>query len=467
MQRASINELPVEILTLFLFVFIRQSEVQHVSRDLLRRVCLLWRSVIDGTPELWSTVTVVIYTYHALDIEPYRGQLAKAKGYPLSLHVDDSSYSSDSIQNVPLASTTRDILLLYSLVQHHSWRSLSIRNRQNNSFSPFEPLLRHIPQTRSTITSLYLDTLITSISPSTLELINVALAQTPYLTDLAVPQGLIKHSHPIFRTLLHFRSIVGYNATTLLEQIQDVVLLQSLYADHVDPNPWRLLNDTRSFQALRRLVVRNCTQIPEKAMLRMMQLPSIEALTLERIEGDHGYNGDQHFRSLTTGVPWMSRIRSLSLINVAIPEETLLWSLQKLCHLKRLHLASNEWVGPQIPLDLSQRTMPRHGFVCPCLEEIEFFECRQIRFEGLEVLVKARVRDIPNATPAKITGANQASPTRLREVIWDGRDMIERVAESIEKQVKLASILLKAHQGRPLVRKSPLDRIGQWFELDL
>ncbi|KAG8980884.1 hypothetical protein FRB93_008889 [Tulasnella sp. JGI-2019a] len=461
MQRAFINELPVEILALIFSAFIGQSEVQHVSRGLLQHVCSLWQSVIDGTPEMWSTVTAVVGAVQRLDIEPYHTQLAKAKGFPLSLHIDDKEEKSTyphiiqaSRDILVLASTTRDILLLYSLVQHHSWRSLSIRNRQNKPFSPFEPLIRHIasnPQIRSTFTSLSIDTLITSISPSTLELINDSLAQTPYLTDLAVPQGLIRHSHPLFQTLLHFRSMSGYNTTTLLEQIREAVLLQSLCVDHVCLDSQWASNDTPGMpescplQTLRHLVVRDCNQIPEEAMLRLMHLPNIESLMLERIQGS-AHDRAQQFKNLTTGVPWMSQIRSLSLINVAIPEETLLWSLRRLCLLTHVRLTSDEWVGHKIPLALSQQTRPHRKWVCPRLEEIEFLGCCQIRFEELEVLVKARVHDIPNATPTDIAGVNLEPPVRLRKVVWDGRDMIEEVSERVKME---ASLVRKAYQRHP------------------
>ncbi|KAG9026210.1 hypothetical protein FRB95_009298 [Tulasnella sp. JGI-2019a] len=237
----------------------------------------------------------------------------------------------------------------------------------------------------------------------------------------------------------------GYNTTTLLEQVQEAALLQSLYADHacIDPS-WPSIDTqgmaaSRAFKALKHLVIRDCTQIPEEPMLRIMQLPNVEPLTLERIQGS-AHNRSQQFKDLTTGVPWMSQIRSLSLIDVAIPEETLLWSLRRLCHLQHLRLTSDQWVGHKIPLALSQRTRPHRKFICPRLEEIEFLGCCQIRFQELEVLVKARVHDIPNATPADIRGANLEPLVRLRKLVWDDRDMIEEVSNRVEMPVKLASL---------------------------
>ncbi|KAG9002145.1 hypothetical protein FRB93_011771 [Tulasnella sp. JGI-2019a] len=167
---------------------------------------------------------------------------------------------------------------------------------------------------------------------------------------------------------------------------------------------------------LEQLDFQECDEFPE-LILQKLDLPNIQSVKFKVVRCDIKH-GDKQLRMLVTNVLWLAQIKSLNLDAVSVSEDTLLWTLRRLPLLRNLTLASRERVSCKTTKRLSERPTVRREWLCPLLEELEFGLCPRLLESDVIVLVDARVNVIPSSAQA-----STISPSLLRKVIWNGRDM--------------------------------------------
>ncbi|KAG9023283.1 hypothetical protein FRB95_013321 [Tulasnella sp. JGI-2019a] len=127
-------------------------------------------------------------------------------------------------------------------------------------------------------------------------------------------------------------------------------------------------------------------------------------------------------------LPWLARIKSLTLENAYIPEELLLRMLRRLSLLKDLTFGMWEIAG-RATKALSRRTK-RSGWLCPLLEEFTLSSGFHLLESDMMAIVRARAFDTPGGTMEP----NLLRPVRLRKVVWGSRDMIQVALSTNEMQ---------------------------------
>ncbi|KAG8999182.1 hypothetical protein FRB94_006423 [Tulasnella sp. JGI-2019a] len=421
----SINDLPCEILGVAFFEFVEQEldEDEGYQRpNVLMGVCRLWKEFVEGNPLLWSRIFVT-FGGHALDIEPAKAQIYRAKMSPLALDIESTS-------RCEIAELTRDVLSLYDLVKEHRWRALSITDAP--SLEPFEVIFRHMidnpgmcrissfrltpPQWESNTGIVY-------------TWAREALRHSLCITDLAIPMESLEPSHPLFRVVLHLHLLDEWSMAAVRSHIREASSLQRLRVS-VSREPAN--EESMPPCLLPRLIhleLQESAQFPIW-LLRQLDLPIIHSLKFKNIYASCNLV-DEQLTSLVLTVPWLKRIKSLTLDEAQVSEATLLWMLWRLPLLASLGVAALRITG-RMTKALSHQLMARRQWLCPFLEEIRFGSCRKLLESDVVALVRARVCDAPNAT---LHGIMKPDLSRLRMVIWESRDMVRETFRSGEMQV--------------------------------
>ncbi|KAG9020224.1 hypothetical protein FRB95_004806 [Tulasnella sp. JGI-2019a] len=239
----------------------------------------------------------------------------------------------------------------------------------------------------------------------------------------------LEPSHPLFRAVLHLHLLDEWTMAAVLSHIREASSLQRLQVS-VSREP---ANDESTppclLPCLIHLELQECVQFPVW-LLRQLDLPIIHSLKFKNIYASCNLV-DEQLTSLVLTVPWLKRIKSLTLDEARVSEATLLWTLWRLPLLTSLGVASSEITG-RTTKALSHQLMARRQRLCPFLEEIRFGSCRRLLESDVAALVRARVCDAPNTTPC---GTTKLDLSRLRMVIWESRDMVRETFRSGEMQV--------------------------------
>ncbi|KAG8992829.1 hypothetical protein FRB95_001161 [Tulasnella sp. JGI-2019a] len=424
----SVNELPEEILGMVFFEFVNQEvePEQRLSLPFPRRlagVCHLWKELVEENSELWSRIDVRFTPEERFPRagKPIKDEIQRAKQSPLALYIH--GYRSRGYSPDPL---TRDVLALYDLVKDHRWRALSIFNPGH--LSSFQPIFRHMLDNPQMCRISFFQMGAVELSyeaRKTRTLVQEALRQNLRITDLVVQADLLEPSHPLLQVVPHLQLLQTYNATTVLDCVKEATSLRSLRLSDIhgglerdDPTP------TCTLPELERLDLRACRQFPKLLILKL-DLPNIQSLVFKMVNCKVK-EGDEQLKSLFWNVSWLRQIESLTLEEVQISEETLLFALRRLPLLTDLTLVSRARVSCRTTKTLSLPPEGRRGWLSPLLEVMRFGDCPRLSESDVMALVEARVRDVPSAASTSTTTEDQPPPTRLRMVIWEGRDMVRR-----------------------------------------
>ncbi|KAG8984902.1 hypothetical protein FRB94_006425 [Tulasnella sp. JGI-2019a] len=419
----SIHELPEEVLGMVFFEFIEQEESQqmrqHSSPHLLISVCRLWKEVAEAHSEIWSRIDVDFGKHFSAVI---RNKIQKAKRSPLGLYI----HCSHSRTYSP-AALTRDVLALYDQIKDLRWRALFIFDPR--WLEPFQIIFQHMidnPQT-CRITSFQLGgtSFVSYNNGVAFALLQEALRQHLSVTRLVMEAALLEPSHPLLQVVPYLQLTRAHDATNVLDCVRKASSLRSLRLDHLWGGPERHnLTLTYTLPKLEHLDLRVCRQFP-KLLILSLDLPSIQRLTFKVVECKVK-DGDEQLKSLFWTVPWLQQLRSLTLEEVEIPEETIFFALRRLPLLMDLTLTSRARVSCKTTKTLSLPPEGRRGWMSPLLEVITFGECPRLSESDVMALVEARVCDVPHTAPASAITEDQPPPSRLRKVIWQGRDMAQR-----------------------------------------
>ncbi|KAG9023615.1 hypothetical protein FRB95_012718 [Tulasnella sp. JGI-2019a] len=367
----SVNELPAEILGMVFFESLEEDADQKSRRqrpEHLAHVCRLWKELVEGHPELWSRIDVVLGdAYYPMKVERISNQIGKAKRSPLAL------YLHWNWQFTELTQANRDIPALYDLIKDHRWRALSIFNP--GSLSPFEIFFRHMvdhPQMWQFFSFCMETTRIYPDDDMTGTLVKEALRQNRSITHLTAPMGLLEPTYVLHQMVSHLQLTGRCNPIKILSHIREASSLRSLRVEFLKTD----LDDSTPpciLPKLESLDLHECREFP-KRLIQKLDLPHIWSLKLGRI-ACRIKQGDQELKSLVLGVPWLTQITSLNLEAVPTSEVTLSWTLRRLPLLRNLTLTSRKRVTCKTTKKLSEQPTARRGWLCPFLEEIEFREC--------------------------------------------------------------------------------------------
>ncbi|KAG8984897.1 hypothetical protein FRB94_006420 [Tulasnella sp. JGI-2019a] len=418
-----INELPEEILGMVFFEFVGQEEPQqmrqHSPPQRLLGVCRLWKEVAEAHSEIWSRIDVDFGKHFSAAVG---NKIQRAKRSPLGLYI----HCSHSRTYSP-AALTRDVLAFYDQIKDHRWRALSIFDPR--WLEPFQIIFQHMignPQT-CRITSFQLGgtDFVSYDNGVAHTLVKKALGQHLRVTHLVMEAALLKPSHPLLQVVPYLQLHRAYDLTQVLDCVGEASSLRSLRVDHLWGGPQRYDSTlTRTLPKLEHLELRECHAIPKLLILRL-DLPNIQSLTF-KVVNCKVKDGDEQLKSLFWTVSWLRQLRSLTLEEVEISEEALFFVLRRLPLLTSLTLTSQARVSCRTTKTLSLPPEGRRGWMSPLLEVITFGECPRLSESDVVALVEARVCDIPHTAPASASTEDQPPPSRLRKVIWKGRDMVQR-----------------------------------------
>ncbi|KAG8999178.1 hypothetical protein FRB94_006419 [Tulasnella sp. JGI-2019a] len=428
----SINDLPEEIMGAVFFEFVEHElEPRHRYQrpEFLVRVCRLWKVWVEGNPRLWSCILVEIgWRVTPLDITPIKTRINLTRGCPLALDIRIMGGGPTTI--------THDVLLLYEIIKEHHWRALSILHTR--WLSPFEIIFRHMIDNpgKCRLTSFHIGWVkYESNADMIYALVREALQQNLGITDLTVPPQLLEPSHPLLHAVPSLELVEGWYTTTIFGVIREASRVQRLRVHFRTENLYQLQDTSIPpclLPCLKHFELQTCSQF-SMLLLQKLDLPNIHSLGLKGVYGDVEQLS-KGLKSLVRNVPWLTRIKSLTLDESYFSEEPLLWTLKRLPLLKDLTLGSWE-VTCKTTKALSRKSTKRGGWVCPLLEEITFRQCLRLLERDVVALVKARVRDVPQVEPGSMIEPNLPSPARLRKVIWRSRDIVQETFSTGNVQI--------------------------------
>jgi len=126
-QKGTIDSLPVELISEIFSQFINETHCTRIYAPIiLSQVCALWRRIVHGTSNLWTSV-LLIFPYTELELERMRTGIRLSQRCPLDIHLDlrDQEWEWDDSAHEIQADDMFQIFDLASRAAER-WRSFEI-----------------------------------------------------------------------------------------------------------------------------------------------------------------------------------------------------------------------------------------------------------------------------------------------------------------------------------------------------
>ncbi|KAG8970447.1 hypothetical protein FRC03_008644 [Tulasnella sp. 419] len=429
---APIRKLPFEIIGEILFHVI---EAPPYSSPLqLSRVCRYFKYVIDHTPKLWSRLhfkrcnEAKKVSAKAMPLSVAWKWLRNAGECPIAVTIEQGPYK---FGEAPPPFHLVDVAGFLEILSGHRLRSIKFiaHNLNITNFSSFlsRLQLRSLVDLQSLEVQVPYDYWLEPRAPAPFTNIHDIFTAAPHLIQtISVPMTFLPldcsiFSHVTGLTLMDREEDFLNRLCSLLSHCSSVQYLSIEYVGYMD----EIMQTETSLSMPTVQELRTHGDSPLGSLFQRIRFPNLQFLQISRKYGT--------LKQLDTAVKQLIQtsnppLAELSLVGSRFSETTLIWFLERLPDLERLHL-KEIGVAHKFVDALVRTPTPRRRRVCPKLTCLDISQTTRLRVLDVTALLKARVHDA--RTEAKrgkrLSKKKQylAPPMPLKSCILNGVEMIK------------------------------------------